>query len=54
MPSFENRANEKLKIDLIIQKLSVFDVENMLMKIDGNKAFGYDEVLKKMFSFSCD
>ena len=30
MPSFENRANEKLKIDLIIQKLSVFEVENRL------------------------
>ena len=36
MPSFENRVNEKLTIDLIIQKLPVFEVENRLSKIDGS------------------
>ena len=44
IPSFKNRTNEKLKIDLIIQKLSVFEVENRLKKIYGSKSFGYDEV----------
>ena len=44
MPSFESRTNETLSIDLILQKLSAFEVENRLRKLDGRKAFGYDEV----------
>ena len=44
MSSFESRTNKTLSIDLILQKLSAFEVENRLRKLDGRKAFGYDEV----------
>ena len=44
IPRFENIANEKLNICSIIQKLSAFEVENMLRKIDGNKVFDYDKI----------
>ena len=44
MQSFESRTNEALIIDLILQKLSAFEVDNRLRKLDGRKAFGYDKV----------
>ena len=38
MQGFESRTNETLSIDLILQKLSAFEVESRLRKLDGRKA----------------
>ena len=44
MPSFDPRTNEKSSIVLIMQKLSVIEIEKRLKKIDRSKALGSGEV----------
>ena len=44
MPNFEPRTDKILSIDLIMQKLSVIEVENRLKKINVRKTLDYDKV----------